>query len=157
MQKAYVFALLAPVFYALGNVIMEQKFAKFNNLTLLIGIYISVVAMAFLLRLATKTDDPSYNFPAGTALFVLLFLSAVLFAGDYTFVGVYTNGGDAVIITLLMALLPVFVSVFKLIGSQFVPGMVYVPPNAWLIVGYILAVSAVACILKGIQPPIPAS
>lgn len=156
MTKALVFAVLAPVFYALGNVVLEHKFSKYNNLTIMIATYSFIIALAIIVRHAVKTGDPSFNFPAGNELWLgVAGLALILFCADYFFIGAYTNGGDLATITFLTILFPVFASFFKFFGSKFIPGMVYVQPNYWLIAGYVLAAVAVLCIIKGAPAPKP--
>jgi len=149
MQKALVYAILAPIMYALGNVLLEHKFSKFNNLTILVAYGSVIVALAVIARFLTMNTDLSYNFPVGSDLWFLLALGVIFFAGDFFFIGAYTNGGDLVTITILMILFPVFASLFKFTGSFVIQEMVYAPPNLWQISGYVLAAVAVLLIVKG--------
>ncbi len=153
MQKAVVFAIVAPALYALANVLMEYKFSKFNNLTILIVCYSVVITLAIVMRALTKTADTSYDFPTGDALWLMLLLGVVFFAADYFFVGAYTNGGDLLTITILTILFPVFASIFKFTGSFFIRDMTFTPPNLWQIGGYLLAAIAVIMVVKGNPTP----
>lgn len=149
MQKAVVFAVLAPILYAVANVLLEHKFAKYNNLTLII-VYGTVCAVsAVVIRAMVKDGSPSFNFPTGSEFVLLLALGLIIFFADYFFVGAYTNGGDLLTITVLMMLFPVFASLFKFAGSFVIREMVYAPPNAMQIGGYILAAFAVWLVVKG--------
>ncbi|MDP3958280.1 MAG: hypothetical protein Q8Q36_02355 [bacterium] len=154
MTKALVFAILAPIFYALANVILEHKFSRYNNLTIMIVLYSVVIAIAVIVRHTIKTDDPSFNFPSGNELWLgVVGLALILFFADFFFIGAYTNGGDLATITFLTVLFPVFASFFKFSGSKLIPGMVYVQPNYWLVAGYVFAAVAVLCVIKGAPPP----
>ncbi len=149
MQKATLFALLSPVLYALGSVILEYKFSKYNNLTLIVVYGSILVSLAILMRMLTKNDEASYNFPTSYALLLLIGLGVIFFAADYFLVGAYTNGGDLLTVTIAALLVPVFASLFKLAGSLFISGMIYNPPNFWLASGYVLAGVSVILVIKG--------
>ena len=150
VSKALVFAILAPVLYALANVILEHKYAKYNNLTVLIVVYATVFVLAVAVRQVVKTTGPSFDFPSGNELlFCILGLSVVFFFADYFFIGAYTNGGDILTITILTLLFPVFASLFKFIGSKFIDGMTYTQPNPYQMGGYALAIIAVLLVVKG--------
>lgn len=149
MQKAVVFAILAPILYASGNVLLEHKFSKYNNLTLMIAYGAIITVSAITMRALTKDGNASYDFPVGNELWLLVVLGLIFFAADYFFIGAYTNDGDLLTITILMILLPVFASLFKFIGSFIINGMVYTQPNQLQLSGYILAAIAVLLVVKG--------
>ncbi len=149
MSKGLIYAILAPIFYALANVILEHKFSKHNNLTLIIIYGTVILVLAVLLREATKTTDPSFEFPQGNTLLTLVGLGVIFFAADYFFIGAYTNGTDLLTITCLTVLFPVFASLFKFAGSYFIPEMNHVMPNAWQISGYVLAAIAALLVVQG--------
>src|SRR5690349_15669048 len=112
-MKPILFALVATACYAVCNVLLELKFSKLNALTLMI-VYASVIWIsAVSLRQLVKTNDPSFSFPAGTTLVLALVLGLIYTAGDYFFVGAYTNGGDVVTITCITILIPVVASLLK--------------------------------------------
>ncbi len=149
MQKATVFAILAPILYALGNVLLEHKFSKYNNLTLMIVYGTVITVSAIIVRVLIKNESFSYNFPVGNELWLLVALGFIFFAAAYFFIGAYTNGGKLLTITILMILLPVFASLFKFTSSFVIHGMVYTQPNHLQLSGYILAAIAVLLVVKG--------
>lgn len=153
MTKALSFAIAAPILYAFANVILEYKFSKYNNLSILVVYTPIIVALAVSLYFVTKTSDVSYTLPAGNDLWLLVGIGVVFFVADYLFIGAYTNGGDLITITILTLLFPVFASLFKYAGSLVVSGMVYAPPNVWQISGYILAAVAILFVVKGNPSP----
>ena len=82
-MKPILFTLVATLFYAVYNVLLELKFAKLNALTLMI-VYASVIwVLAFGIRQLVKTNDPSFSFPTGTMLLFAVGLGLICAVGDY--------------------------------------------------------------------------
>ncbi len=142
MNKPIVFALLAMALYAVANVLLEQKFAKFNNLTLMCIYVLPILFIGIVGRQLTKTSDPSFDFPIGQDMVILVIMGFIFAAADYFYIGAFTNGGSLLTITSIMIMFPVFASLIKFVWMQ---GL----PNMWQIGGYILAVGAVMLIAKG--------
>ena len=141
-MKPIVFTLIATGCYAVCNVLLELKFSKLNALTLMI-VYASVIWVSAVgMRQVVKTSDPSFNFPVGTTLVLAIVLGLIYTAGDYFFVGAYTNGGDVVTITCITVLIPVVASLLKF-------GITKQLPNLWQVSGYALAAAAVVLVAKG--------
>jgi uncharacterized membrane protein len=141
-MKPILFTLVATLFYAVCNVLLELKFSKLNPLTLMI-VYASVIWIsAFGMRQLVKTSDPSFSFPAGTLLLLAIGLGLIYAAGDYFFVSAYTNGGDVVTITCITVLIPVVASLIKFSMTKSLP-------NLWQVSGYVLAAGAVVLVAKG--------
>jgi drug/metabolite transporter (DMT)-like permease len=141
-MKPILFSLAATVCYAICAVMLELKFSKLNNLTLMI-VYAFVIGIAALaLRQLVRTGDPSFNFPTGTTLILAIVLGLIFTAADYCYVGAYTNGGKLLTITSITLLVPVLASLIKFwLTKQ--------TPNAWQVSGYVLAALAVALVAKG--------
>src|SRR2546428_3684561 len=141
-MKPIIFSLVATACYAVCNVLLELKFSKLNQLTLMI-VYASVIWLSAVgLRQLVKTNDPSFNFPIGTTLVLAIVLGLIYTVGDYFFVGAYTHGGDVVTITCITVLIPVVASLIKF-------GITKHLPNLWQVSGYILAAAAVVPVAKG--------
>jgi len=141
-MKPILFALVATACYSVCNVLLELKFSKLNPLTLMI-VYASVIWIsAVSLRQLVKTNDPSFSFPAGTTLVLAIVLGLIYTAGDYFFVGAYTNGGDVVTITCITILIPVVASLLKFAITKHVP-------NFYQISGYALAAAGVLLVARG--------
>ena len=142
VMKPILFTLVATACYAVCNVLLELKFSKLNALTVMI-LYASVIWIsAFGMRQLVKTNDPSFNFPAGTMLLAAIVLGLIYTAGDYFFVSAYTNGGDVVTITCITILIPVVASLIKF-------GVTKDLPNLWQVSGYALAAGGVILVAKG--------
>jgi uncharacterized membrane protein len=141
-MKPILFTLIATLFYAVCNVLLELKFSKLNALTLMI-VYASVIWISALgMRQLVKTNDPSFSFPTGTMLLLAVGLGLIYAVGDYFFVSAYNNGGDVVTITCITVLIPVVASLIKF-------GVTKSLPNVWQMSGYILAACAVLLVAKG--------
>ena len=121
---------------------IELKFAKINNLTLMV-VYAFVIGVAALVtRQLVKTDDPSFGFPTGTTLVLAIVLGLIFTAADYCYIGAYNSGGKLATITSITLLVPVFASIIKF-------GLTQRMPNLWQVGGYVLAGCAVALVAKG--------
>ena len=141
-MKPILFTLVATLFYAVCNVLLELKFSKLNALTLMI-LYASVIWIsAFGMRQLVKTDDPSFSFPTGAFLLLAIVLGLIYAAGDYFFVSAYNKGGDVITITCITVLIPVVASLLKF-------GITKQLPNLWQVSGYVLAAGAVILVAKG--------
>ncbi|MDB5195276.1 MAG: hypothetical protein JWO84_460 [Parcubacteria group bacterium] len=149
MSKGIAFAVLAPLFYALANVLIEWKLVRYNNLSLMV-VYAAIIAgVAFAIRLAARGADPAaYAFPAGMNLVWLIVLGVLFFVADYLYVGAYTSNVSLLTITTISVLFPVFASLIKLVGSRFLAGMTFTPPTPTLVIAYVLAATAVILVVK---------
>ncbi len=141
-MKSVWFSLFAVAFYAAANVLLEQKLSKYNNLTIIVCYAAVITGCAFLLRQTTKTSDPSYAFPSGSDLGLVLFLGLLFVAADYFYIGAYTTGGNLLTITSIMIMFPVLASVIKFLWVGAVP-------NRYHVLGYVVAAIAVILIAKG--------
>ena len=142
MNKPAVFALLAMVFYAVTNVVLEEKFSKFNNLTLMCVYVVPVLLVAIVGRGLVKTSDPSFDFPVGSDLFILVALGFLWAAADYFYIGAFTNGGSLLMVTSIMIMFPAVASLIKFMWTQSLP-------NMWQVGGYLLGVCSVMLVIKG--------
>lgn len=142
MSKPVLFSLLAMVCYAIVNVLFEQKFAKFNNLTAMCIYPLPILLVGIVGRYMTKTSDPSFDFPVGLDLTILIAMGFIAAAADYFYFGAYTGGGDLLTVTSIIVMFPVASSLIKFVLTR---GL----PNVWQISGYILAVGAMLLVAKG--------
>jgi len=142
VNKPTIFAFLAMMLYAATNVVLEEKFSKFNNLTIMCIYVLPVVLVAFVGRWLTKTSDPSFDFPVGNELIILIVLGFMWAAADYFYIGAYTNGGSLLTITSIMVMFPAVASIIKLVWTH---GL----PNMWQVSGYLLAACGMILVAKG--------
>jgi drug/metabolite transporter (DMT)-like permease len=143
-MKPVIFAIVAMMCYAVSNVLLETKFSKFNNLTLMVCYGAVIWVTAFVVRQVTKTTDSSFDFPKGNMFWLVMLLGIIFALADYFYVGAYTNGGDLLTVTCITVMFPVFASLIKF-------GITRSVPNSWQITGYLLAVVAILAISKGGQ------
>ena len=141
-MKTVLFSLLAMIFYAIANVLVEQKLARLNSLTIIICYSGVIFITTFLARLIMKTNNPEFDFPKGTLLFAALGVGVIFTLADYFLMTAYTTGGKLFVVTSIYVLFPVCASFLKflLTGER---------PNIWLVIGYTSAIIAVLCISKG--------
>mgnify|MGYP001581267508 CR=1 FL=1 len=142
MKNPVFLTCMAVVFYALQNVIMEMKFAKYSTVAILVIGY-SVMLPLTLARISQmRFTGEAVVFPTGAILAIAFMTGILWFLGDYSYVSAYTTGGDLVTITTIIALFPVVASIIKF----FFTGAV---PNVYQIAGWLLAIIAVYLVGKG--------
>lgn len=141
-MKPVIFALVSMFCYALCNVILELKLSKYNNLTIMVCYGAIIFAMAFSFLQATKTSDPSFDFPKGGSLVATIVVGLLFFAADYFYIGAYTNGGNLATITIITVMCPVFASSIKYCLTKNLP-------NVWQVGGYSMAFIAIVLIVIG--------
>jgi drug/metabolite transporter (DMT)-like permease len=112
-MKTVTFSVIAMLLYALTNVLIEQKLSKLNNLTLIVSYTSVILILALIARQIVKTDDVSFNFPTGNLLLIALGVGILFTLADYLFIGAYTNGGNILTVTSIIALFPAVASLFK--------------------------------------------
>jgi drug/metabolite transporter (DMT)-like permease len=128
--------------YALANVVVEQRLAKLNSLTIIVCYSGIIFCTTFIAWCIVKINDPTLPFPKGTVLFAVLGVGVLFTLADYFFITAYTSGGKQFVVTSIYVLFPVCASFIKFLttGEQ---------PNIWLVCGYGCAIAAVLCISKG--------
>ena len=142
-MKNLLFPVLALVFYAVANVILENKLSsKLSTLTIMMfysGITFSIALIAWSI---VRTSAPEFAMPRGSLLGIAILVGVLFFFADYFFVGAYTKGISLLVITSIVALVPVLSSLIKFFVSKEIP-------NMWHIGGYILAFLALIMFAKG--------
>lgn len=141
-MKPVIFAVLATLCYAAANLIMDQRFAKYNNLTVMVCYSLVIFLSASLLRQITKTNDPSFNFPQGSSLVWVVIMGLIFTAADYFYIGAYTNGGSLMTVTSIIVMFPVFAGVLKYLWTGD-------SPNGWQVGSCLVAIVAVLMAAKG--------
>ena len=141
-MKPVIFALVAMVFYAAANVLLENKLSKLNSLTIMVCYSAVIFAFALSARQVTYADNSGFEFPVGTALILTLLMGILYTAADYFFISSYTLGGNLYTITVITVMFPVFASLMKFTVTRSLP-------NVWQVTGYIFAAAAVMLVVKG--------
>ena len=141
-MKTILYSILAMIFYAIANVLVEHKLARLNSLTIIVCYSGVIFTTTFLTRLIIKADTAEYAFPKGTLFLVALGVGILFTLADYFLMSAYTSGGQLFVATSIYVLFPVCAASLKfLITNE--------KPNVWHVVGYISAIVAVLCISKG--------
>lgn len=137
-----VAAALAVLCYAVANVLIEQRLAHVNHVTLIICYTAIMVPIAFAVRASSLAGANDIAFPGGWQLALALAIGLLFFAGDYFLFGAYTHNGDIFTIVTVTMLFPVFASAVRLLFT-------FELPNLYHIIGYLLAIAAILVLQKG--------
>ena len=145
-MKPIIFALVAIFFYGTGSVIIEQKLVKLHVINILIIEFAITLLLALAVRQYLQTGSTTGGnlaLPTDKATWIsLLILGVIVFAANYLFNLSLILGGNAIVITSLMILMPVAT---VLVRNFWVREM----PNIYCIAGYILAALSVLLVAKG--------
>lgn len=141
-MKPIILACAAMVFYASQNVVVEQKLARYNTLSVLVYFYLTMLPLALVGLGYLKATNQKIVAPTGSAIFIALAVGAMFFLADAFYVGAYEAGGTLMVITTIMLAFPALASLMKYL---WVGGL----PNNYQIVGYVLAALGVLCVTKG--------
>lgn len=142
MKKPVVFAVLALIFYAFQNVILEQKLSKYSTFAMLTYFYLAVFPLALAGLGYMKITKQPIIAPSGRMIVLVYVVGLIYFFADSLYIGAYTHGGSALVVSTIVVLFPVMVSVVR---HFWVGGW----PNYYQIAGYILATLAVFLVVKG--------
>ncbi len=142
MKKSTVFATSALFLYAFGNVALEQKFSRYNTVSLMACFSGVTFLCALLGLLRMRIFGQKIVAPSGIVLVLALLLGLAYFFADYFYIGAYTDGGSLLTVSTIVVLFPVFASLIKYF---WVGGL----PNMYQVVGYLLAACAVVLVAKG--------
>ena len=134
--------VIAMFCYALANVILEQKLAQYQAITLIICWSGGILIIASAVRYAIKTPDGSYNFPSGQHVWWILVLVGLFFLADFFYVSGFTTGGNLYVLVCITMLLPVFASIMKYLWTG-------TPPNMWHLSAYATGFVTVLLVAKG--------
>jgi drug/metabolite transporter (DMT)-like permease len=144
-MRPIIYAVIAVFFYGSASAIIEQKLVHLKTLNLLIGEFVITLGLAIIVRQWIIMRNPANDlaFPTDKATWIaFIVLGVVVFIANYFFCGSLTLGGNAVVITSLMILMPVATIAVRSIWIREVP-------NLYQIGGYILAALSVLLVAKG--------
>jgi drug/metabolite transporter (DMT)-like permease len=140
--KQVIYAAVAVVLYALGNVITEQKLRPFTQFGIMAFCYIPMVFMTIGALGVMKLRGQPIAFPSGEAIYVAGAIAIVFFLADTFFFSAYTNNADAFTVSSIVLMFPAAASAIK----YFWTGQL---PNRYHLAAYAVAVAAVALAEKG--------
>jgi drug/metabolite transporter (DMT)-like permease len=140
--KQVIYACLAVLFYALGNVITEQKLKPYTQFATMIYCYLPMVLMTAVALGVMKFRGQTIVFPQGSALYIAGLIALVFFIADGFYFSAYTNNADAFTVSSIAVMFPAAASLMKFIWTGELP-------NRYHIAAYVVAVIAVALSEKG--------
>src|SRR5215467_12554229 len=141
-MKQVVYACIAVLFYALGNVITEQKLKPYTQFATMIFCYIPMVIMTIGALAFMKSRGQAISFPEGDAVYVAGMIAIVFFIADGFFFSAYANNADAFTVSSIAVMFPAVASLLKF-------GWTGQLPNRYHIAAYVVAVIAVVLSERG--------
>jgi len=140
-MKSIIYAIFATILYAVSGVVIEQKLGKFNTVPLTLLFTLAFIPLGIFILAFQKLGHQEIKFPTHGLLWLTLAMGAFYFLADYFYIGAFTAGGSAVVITTIIMIAPVIAAVVENIWTGSLP-------NEYQIVGYIFAVVAVLLMTK---------
>jgi drug/metabolite transporter (DMT)-like permease len=141
-MKTTLFALIGVIMYAIQNTIIDVRLKQYSTVSLLIGWYGVLLPLAVGLFVYQKIIGSPVVIPTGSNLWMLVAVAVMFFVADFFYIGAYTAGGDAVTITILLAMMPVVAALMKFVWVKEIPTFYHV-------VGFICALFAVGFVAVG--------
>ncbi len=120
-MKPIVFALIGIVLYAIQNTLIDVKLKGYPTVSILLGFYIILLPLAFGLFLYQKIIGQPVAIPSGNALKTLAAIAVMFFVADFFYIGAYNSGGNVVVVTILLVLMPVLGALIKFVWVKEVP------------------------------------
>ena len=141
-MRQVIYACIAVLFYALGNVITEQKLKPYTQFATMIYCYVPMVVMTFGALAIMKSRGQTVSFPEGGALYFAGLIAIVFFIADTFFFSAYTNNADAFTVSSIAVMFPAAASLMKFLWTGQLP-------NRYHLAAYAVAVLAVVLSEKG--------
>ncbi len=142
IPRQVVFAFSSICLYAIQNVAVEERLSRFSVLAL-IALFSSFIFCFSLVGLGImKSSGQQIVFPPVDMLLLISGIVFINFLGDVLYIGTYTSGGSAYLVSIIVALFPVATFVVK----YFTAGTL---PNKWYVLGCVFAIGAAMCVAKG--------
>src|SRR5438067_12607642 len=138
-MKPVVYACIAVLFYALGNVITEQKLKPYTQFGIMIYCYVPMVLLTFGALAIMRSRGQVISFPQGDALYVAGLIAIVFFVADTFFFSAYTNNADAFTVSSIALMFPAAASLMKYFWTGSVPNRYHVAAYAVAVVAVVLA------------------
>lgn len=142
-MKSIVCALFAVVLYSFGGVLLEQKFSKYNVLTLMVCYLAIIWSISFFARLVFNDNSAQFAFPKGWDLFLIFVFGAMLFVADFLYVDALKTKGNIFVVMSILAMMPVCAIAIRY--AFFEKGL----PNIYHFAGFVAAFVSILFITKG--------
>jgi drug/metabolite transporter (DMT)-like permease len=147
-MKPVVYACMAVLLYALGNVVTEQKLKPYTQFAIMVYCYIPMVVLTVCAIGWKKMQAQPISFPSGQALYFAGIIAIVFFLADTFFFSAYTNNADSFTVSAIALMFPAAASLMK----YFWTGQT---PNRYHIAAYLVAIVAVVLAERGNQIQLP--
>jgi drug/metabolite transporter (DMT)-like permease len=141
-MKSIVYALIGIVLYGIQNAVIDVKLKQFSTVSLLLGMYAVLFPLALCLFFYQKYTGNPVMVPDWGSFGIVAAVAIMFFIADFFYIGAYTMGGNVVVITIMLVLMPVIGALIKFIWVKEVP-------TSYHIAGFILATAAVICVAIG--------
>src|SRR6266571_8672581 len=129
-MKQVIYACIAVLFYALGNVITEQKLKSYTQFGTMIYCYLPMVVMTLGALAIMKYRGQAISFPEGDALYVAGLIAIVFFIADGFFFSAYTNNADAFTVSSIAVMFPAAASLMKFLWTREIPNRYHIAAYA---------------------------
>ena len=136
-MKPILYTCIAVLFYALGNVITEQRLKSYTQFGIMMYCYVPMLALTFAALVFMKFRNQPIAFPEGNGLYAAGVIALVFFIADTFFFSAYTNNADALTVSSIVLMFPAAASMLKFLWTREIP-------NRYHIAAYLFAVAAVA-------------
>jgi len=143
-MKPVIYACMAVLFYALGNVITEQRLKPYTQFATMAYCYVPMIVFTLGALGFMKVRGQPISLPSGGALYFAGIIAIVFFIADTFFFSAYTNNADSFTVSAIVLMFPAAASLMK----YFWTGQT---PNRFHIAAYVVAVVAVALAEHGNQ------
>jgi drug/metabolite transporter (DMT)-like permease len=142
IDRVTVYALVAMWLYALQNVLIEVRLAKYTALSLMVYWYFTLAPLALLGIGFMYWSHQPVRMPDLKDGGVAIAIGTMFFVADYFYISAYTNGGKLMAITAVTVMIPIMAQFIKYlwVGGSF---------NRYHFAGWVLAALAVILINKG--------
>src|SRR6185503_17363598 len=112
-MKPVIYSCLAVLFYALGNVITEQKLKPYTQFGTMVFTYIPMVVFTVAALGWMKVQGKPIALPTGNAIYFAGVIAIVFFLADTFFFSAYTNNADSFTVSAIALMFPAGVSLTK--------------------------------------------
>src|SRR5262245_30742822 len=141
-MKQVIYACFAVLFYALGNVITEQKLKTYTQFATMTYCYLPMLIMSTGALAFMKSRGQTIAFPRGGGLYVAGLIAIVFFIADGFYFSAYTNNADAFTVSSIAVMFPAAASLMNFLWTGQLP-------NRYHIAAYLVAVIAVVLSERG--------
>jgi len=141
-MRQVIYACIAVLFYALGNVITEQKLKSYTQFATMTYCYLPMLTMTVAALAIMKSSGQTIAFPKGDGLYVAGLIAIVFFIADTFYFSAYTNNADAFTVSSIAVMFPAAASLMNFVWTGQLP-------NRYHIAAYLVAVVAVVLSERG--------